>query len=116
MARIGWVNKQNSWVVSSWAFRQLLEDVLAQYPEDPELTSEFKIASRVKCLYIDSFHPELTIRVTQAIRETASAISSGRIQTGLARKPYGTAEIVAEYRQAVERLVALVGSLPDFAP
>ena len=115
--RIGWAKKpESAWVVSSWTFRQLLEDVLFQYPNDPELASKLKTASHAKCLFLDSFHPELTTRVTEAIRETASAICSGRIETSLVLKPYGTADIVSEYRRSLEKLVALLGSVPDFAP
>ncbi len=115
--RIGWLNQpEKSWVVSSWTFRQLLEDVLTQCPDDADLTREFKTASQTKHLILDSFDPELTTRMIEAIRDTASAISSGRIETRLALKPYGTAEIVAEYRQSLEKLVALLGSGPDFAP
>ena len=117
MARVGWLNKPDHvWVVSSWTFRQLLEDVLTSYPDDPEMVSEFKIASGVKHLYLDSFHPDLAGRLIEAIRETASAIASGRIPTRLAAKPYGTSSIVAEYRQSLERLVAMIGSTPDVAP
>jgi hypothetical protein len=115
--RIGWLNKPNhAWVVSSWTFRQLLEDVLTSYPDDPEMATEFKIASDVKHLYLDSFSPDLAGRVIEAIRETASAISSGRVPTRLAVKPYGTSTIVVEYRQSLEKLVAMIGSLPDVAP
>lgn len=117
MARIGWLNKPgDAWVVSSWTFRQLLEDVLSHYPDDLEMASEFKIASGVKHLYLDSFHPDLAGRLIEAIRDTASAISSGRIPTHLSAKPYGTSSIVAEYRHALEKLVALIGSTPDAAP
>ena len=115
--RIGWSNKpETAWVVSSWTFRQLLEDVVSQYPDDSDLASEFSTASRVKCLYLDNFHPDLTGRLTAAIRETASAIASGQIQTRLTIKPYGTPEIVAEYRHALHRLVGLIGTVADFAP
>lgn len=103
-------------MVSSWTFRQLLEDVLSQYPDDSDLASEFDRATRVKCLYLDNFHPDFAGRLTAAIHGTASAIASGQIPTRLAVKPYGTPEIIAEYRRALEKLVALVGSLPDFAP
>ncbi len=116
-ARIGWANKKDdAWVVSSWTFRQLLEDVLSLYPDDPELTSELNAASRVKHLFLDNFHPDMTEKVTDAIRETAAGICSGRLQSRLAAKPYGTPDMVAEYRLALEKLVAMVGSLPDFAP
>lgn len=115
--RIGWAKKRKDpWVVSSWAFRQLLEDVLAQHPNDPELASELTTASRTKCLYIDSFPPEFTSRMTEAILVTASAVCSGQIESGLARKPYGTAEIIAEYRYSLQRLMAMLGSMADFAP
>lgn len=114
--RIGWARKpETAWVVSSWTFRQLLEDVRAQYPDD-DFSSELGTASRVKCLYLDNLHPDLTARLTSAIRETARAIASGEASTRLSVKPYGTPEMVAEYRQALARLVALLDSLPDFAP
>ena len=80
------------------------------------MADELKTASRVKYLYLDAFNPALTRGLTDAVRDTASAIISGATQTGLSAKLYGTQEIVAEYRHALEKLIALVGSLPDFAP
>lgn len=115
-ARIGWLDKPDTWVVSSWTFRQFLEDVLSLYPDDPELTFELTAASRAKQLVIDDCDPELVPRMTDAIRRTASAICSGEFQTSLTRKPYGTDSLVGEYRNALEKLVAVVGVLPDFAP
>lgn len=117
MARIGWLHKEGpAWVVSSWTFRQLLEDVIAQHPDDPELHIELKAASATKTILLDSFHPDLSRRLAEAIRHTASDIWSGELQSSLSRKPYGSDGLVAEYRHALERLVAVVGALPDFAP
>jgi hypothetical protein len=103
-------------VVSSWTFRQLLEDVIAQHPDDSELHTELKAASVTKTILLDGFHPDFSQRLADAIRETAAAISSGEVQTSLTRKPYGTDGLVTEYRHALEKLVAVVGALPDFAP
>lgn len=116
MARIGWLQNEGAWVVSSWTFRQLLEDVIAQHPDDPELHFELKTASGTKTIILDSFHPELSQRLAEAIRETASGICTGQQQTTLSRKLYGTDGLVAEYRHSLEKLVAVVGALPDFAP
>ena len=115
-ARIGWLDKPDAWVVSSWTFRQFMEDVLALYPDDPELAFELTAASRAKQLFIDDCDPDFIPRLADALRHTASAICTGQLQTSLTRKPYGTDGVVAEYRHALEKLVGVVGEQPDFAP
>ena len=112
MAVIGWHNEPDSWVVAGWAFRQILEDVLSQRSTDPEMISELERARDLKYLFIDSFNGELANRLADAIRDTASGIHSGKIRSGLLDKPYGTANAIAEYRNSMQELVAVISRTP----
>jgi hypothetical protein len=108
MAVIGWQNERDGWVVAGWAFRQILEDVRSQCPTDSDMVSELERAKDLKYLFIDSFNEELAKRLANAIRDTASGIQSGKIRSGLLDKPYGTATSIAEYRNSLQELVAVV--------
>lgn len=108
MASIGWHKKSDAWVVAGWAFRQVLEDVRSQHPTDAEMISELELARDLKYLFIDSFSPDLAIRLASAIRETASGIQSGKIRSGILDKRGFTANDVAEYRDSMRELAAVV--------
>ena len=108
MAVIGWHNKPESWVVAGWAFRQVLEDVRSQCPNDVEMVSQIELARDLKYLFIDSFSRPFAERLAKAIRNTASGILSGQIRSGLLDKPYCDANAIAEYCSALRELVAVV--------
>jgi hypothetical protein len=112
MGVIGWHNERDSWVVAGWAFRQVLEDVRSQSPTDPEMVSALERAEDLKYVFIDSFNGELAKRLADAIRDTAPGIQSGKIRSGLLDKPYGTANAIAEYRNSMQELVAIVSRTP----
>lgn len=112
MAVIGWHNECDSWVVAGWAFRQVLEDIVRSSPTDPEMVSELERAKDLKFLFIDTFRGELAKRLADAIGDTASGIQSGKIRSGLLDKPYGTASAIAEYRNSMQELVAIVSRTP----
>jgi hypothetical protein len=114
MAVISWHNERDGWVVAGWAFRQLLEDVRSECPTDPEIVSELERARDLKYRFIDSFNGELAKRLADAIRDTASGIPSGRIRSGLLDKPYGTANAIAEYRNSMQELVAVISRTPGW--
>ena len=108
MACIGWHKKPDAWVVAGWAFRQVLEDVRSQCPTEKEMISELELARDLKYLFIDSFNPDLAKRLANAIRETATGIHSGKIRSGIVDKAGFTANDVAEYRDSMRELVAVV--------
>jgi len=108
MACIGWRKKPEAWVVAGWAFRQVLEDVRSQCPTDAEMISELELARDLKYLFIDTFNPDLAKRLANAIRETATGIHSGKIRSGIVGKAGFTANDVAEYRDSMQELAAVV--------
>jgi hypothetical protein len=58
--------------------------------------------------FIDSFNPDLAKRLANAIRETATGIHSGKIRSGIVDKAGFTANDVAECRDSMRELVAVV--------
>lgn len=108
MACIGWHKKPDAWVVAGWAFRQVLEDVRSQRPTDEEMISELELAKDLKYLFIDSSSPALAKRLASAIRDTASGIQSGEIRSSIVDKRGFTANDIAEYRDSMRELVAVV--------
>lgn len=108
MACIGWSKKTDAWVVAGWAFRQVLEDVRSQCPTDAEMISKLELARDLKYLFIDTFNPDLAKRLANAIRESATGIHSGQIRSGIVGKAGFTANDVAEYRDSMRELAAVV--------
>jgi hypothetical protein len=108
MACIGWHKNSEAWVVAGWAFRQILEDVRSQCSTDKEMISELELARDLKYLFIDSFSPDLAKRLASAIRETASGIQSGKIRSSIFDKHGFTANDIAEYRESMRELIAVV--------
>ena|SRR2546421_7682860 len=122
MAVIGFSdNPEEIWCVAGWAFRQVLDDVISQYPDDSEMVDEFFLSKTQSGLHIDSLEPELAARVTSAIRQVATGILSGAIRSGIHNQPYGNAHAVEEYRKGLQQLLetfpsARVGSDPERKP
>ena len=108
MACIGWHKKPDAWVVAGWAFRQVLEDVRSQCPDDAQMISELELARDLKYVFIDSFGPDLAKRLAEAIQITAAGIQTGQIRSGILDKRGFTANDVLEYRDSMRELVAVV--------
>lgn len=106
MAVIGFSDRpEEVWCVAGWAFRQLRDDVLSQYPEDSEMANEFAVAETQGGLSVDFLEPELAARVTNAIRQVATGILSGAIRSGIHDQPYGNTQTVEEYRKGLQQLL-----------
>lgn len=106
MAVIGFSDRpEEVWCVAGWAFRQLRDDVLSQYPEDSEMANEFAVAETQGGLSVDLLEPELAARVTNAIRQVATGILSGAIRSGIHDQPYGNKQTVEEYRKGLQQLL-----------
>lgn len=58
--------------------------------------------------------PALADRVTTSIREVATGILSGRIQSKIVEQPYGDEETVRQYHEALKELleIASIAKLP----
>ena len=109
MAVIGFSDKpEEIWCVAGWAFRQVLDDVMSQYPGDNEMADEFAVSKTYSGLSVDLLDPKLAARVTNAIRQVAHGIVSGTIRSGLHDQPYGDAQTVEQYRGGLKELLKVV--------
>jgi hypothetical protein len=98
---------ENIWCVAGWAFRQILEDVLAQNQNDHEMADQFERAILVSGLILRSLDRALADRITASIREVASGILSGSIQSKIIEQPYGDAETVRQYHESLKELLEM---------
>jgi hypothetical protein len=105
LATIAWsMDPDEIWQVAGWAFRRVLDDIVAQYPDDLEMTAVLSDLRDIKGLSVDLLEPELATRVTEAIRHVATGILSGSIKSGIG----GDANTVQEYMLALEELLAAI--------
>ena len=108
---IGFSNKpEEIWFAAGWAFRQVLDDVISQFPEDLEMYEVFSDAKHHGGLNIDLLSPEFSIRITEALREVAMAILCGSVKSGIVDKPYGDAKTVEQYQEVLRQLVDLISA------
>jgi hypothetical protein len=111
MAVLGFSKKpEEIWSVAGWAFRQVLDDVIARHPDDAEMAREFVEAKAIKGLSVDMLDPHFAARVTEAIRQEVEAILSGTVRSGLLDKPYGDARTVEQYLGALRELLSAIPS------
>jgi hypothetical protein len=109
MAVIGFSDKpEEIWCVAGWAFRQVLDDVISQYPDDSEMADAFAQSKTYSGLSVDLLEPKLAARVTTAIRQVATGILSGAIRSGIHDQPYGDAETVEQYREGLQQLLEAI--------
>ena len=114
MAVIGFSDRpEDIWLVAGWAFRQVLDDVISQYPGDSEMADEFAHSKTYSGLSVYSLEPDLAARVTNAIRQVATGILSGATRSGVHDQPYGDATTVEQYRGALQRLLEAIPSARD---
>jgi hypothetical protein len=99
---------QDIWLKAGWAFRQVLDDVSTQHPDDSEMAEEFESAKALSGLHIDMLDPDLATRVTKAIRSVVEGILSGTIRSGIHDKIYGDARTIAQYKEALRELLNML--------
>jgi len=101
---------ERSWGVAGWAFRQVLDDVASQYPDDIEMAREFEEAKAIGGLIVRLLPPDFAIRVTAAIQTVAQGILSGTVRSGIVDQPYGDEKTVGQYRNSLEELLRAIPS------
>jgi hypothetical protein len=101
---------EESWVVAGWAFRQVLDDVASRHPEDSEMAKEFEEAKAISGLIVYKLQPGFAARLTSAIREVATGVLSGTIQSGIVDQPYSDEGTVQEYRKGLQQLLESIPS------
>jgi hypothetical protein len=107
---------EKSWVVAGWAFRQLLDDVIAQNPGDSEMAEKFAQSKTHSGLMVYLLGPEFAARVTSAIKHIVTGILSGTIRSGIYDQPYGDTRTVEQYRAALQELLKAIPPLNEDFP
>lgn len=98
------------WCVAGWAFRQLLDDVLSQHPEDWEMAAKFEQSKAYSGLVLDLLDPEVAKKFANAIRRVAEGILSGAISSSLINQTYGNAATIEQYRLGLRQLLDAIPS------
>jgi hypothetical protein len=101
---------ERTWSVAGWAFRQVLDDVISQYPEDAEMVDEFEQSKTYSGLILYTLKPGFAARIRNALRQVASGILSGVIRSGIHDQPYGDTTTVEQYREGLRQLLE---AIPD---
>jgi hypothetical protein len=96
--------ENGAWVVAGWAFRQLLDDVARQYPDQTDVQAEVTRAKEVGYLHVDSLEGALSAKMTDAIRDVAAGILSGTIPSGLIEQ-HGDDPTAQEYKKGLQMLL-----------
>jgi hypothetical protein len=99
-ATIG-ISDEKGWLVQTWTFRQLIEDVRAQYPTDEELGS---FLDDVSILQFIEFHWDdpASAQVARRFYLTARGISDGSLKSSLEGD-----DSFSEYKKSIALLVSL---------
>lgn len=105
-------NPDRSWKMAGWVVRQILDDTVSQYPHDSAMASEFDDAKQRSWMVVEGREPEFVVRVTNAIRHTATGILSGEIRSGIHDKRYGVAKTVEQYHEALRELLQVIPPEP----
>jgi hypothetical protein len=97
---------EETWSVAGWAFRQVLDDVISQYPDDKEIAAEFEEAKTAYSgLIVALLEPSFGARITKAIQQVVAGILSGTIQSGIRVPTPDPERILEQYRQALGELL-----------
>ena len=104
---------ERTWCVAGWAFRQVLDDVISQYPEDSEMADKFDQSKTHSGLILYRLKPEFAARIASAIRQVTTGILTGEIRSGILDQPYGDAPTVEEYRKGLQELLDAFPSLSE---
>ena len=106
MAVISFSDKaEETWCVAGWAFRQLLDDVITQYPNDMEMVDKLEQSKTHSGLVLDLLEASFADRISNAINHAANGILSGSIRSGIEDQPYGDEATVQQYLESLEDLL-----------
>ena len=92
-----------AWVVSGWAFRQVMEDALMQHSGDADLAAVFEQAEAVGYLRLGYLENPLSGKVASILKETAAGLLAGRIQSGIDR--FDDPQMSEEYLKGLRMLL-----------
>ncbi len=92
-------------VVAGWAYRQVMDDVISQYPGDSEMAGIFAEAKAIGGLHLYLLEPEIAVRIKRGIWQVATGILSGTIRSGIHDQPYGDTRTIEQYREVLQELL-----------
>lgn len=101
------------WQAAGWAFRQVLDDLLSDCPDDAALRQTLESAKIYDALSVYSLTPQLASKVVDGLRRVAEGVLSGTFESGIASKPYGDPDTQNEYRVGLQGLLSVLPSNPD---
>ena len=105
---------EETWSAAGWIFRQALDDVASEYPDDAEMAAEFEEAKAAYSgLIVTLLEPSLGIRITDAIREVVAGILAGSIQSRICVPTPDKERIVERYHKALVELLNVIPSSPE---
>src|SRR5947209_2861375 len=111
MAMIGFSERaEHKWFVARWAYRQILEDVISNYPNDHELLELLGREIETDGLLTKFIEHDLAIRIAKAVQEVAVGTLSGTIRSGLHDKIPADDFRQNEYRKALQELLEAIPS------
>lgn len=88
------------WCVAGWAFRQLLDDVISQHPDDEEMAAKLEASKTYGGLVLYLLKPEMAEKIATSIRKVAEGILSGLIN-----QTYGDTVTIGQYRSPLKELL-----------
>lgn len=99
---------ERTWCVAGWAFRQVLDDVISQHPEDSEMADEFEQSKTYSGLILYMLQPKFAARITNALRQVATGVLSGVTRSGIHDQPYGDVMTLEQYREGLRQLLEAI--------
>lgn len=97
-----------SWGAAGWAFRQVLDDIAALYPEDEELRAVFDRAKAYDALMVEMLPTELARKVVESMRHTLTGILDGTIKSGITSKPFFDGAAAVQFESALRELLSMI--------
>ena len=94
------------WIVAGWAFRQILNDIIANYPYDPELGAECREAEALGFLHVDFLEGQIAERMREAVCSVNNGILTGRIRSRIT-DAFNDQETIKEYLVGLRSLAAV---------
>jgi hypothetical protein len=95
------------WGGAAWVFHQIMDDVQAYGPRDPDVISALADAKDVNGLVVCSLNPELAERVTRAVIDVVTRLLAGDLRFALQDQQDGDGAAAQIYHEALVKLLAL---------
>jgi len=95
------------WIVSGWAFRQVLEDLRLSTAGDRSILEEIDNAGHLGFLHVDFLPEPLRVKMSAAIEHLCWGILGGSIRSGV-EQAFSDIETRQAYLEGIQSLLAAV--------